>query len=49
MEFSIEIVPPTPLLWKKIIVLHNFFYVCIILIITKFGENFEEKMNIFFF
>ena len=28
---------------KKIQKLHNFCYVFIIFIITKFGENFEEK------
>ena len=26
-----------------------FFYVFIIFIITKFGENFEDKIDIFFF
>ena len=34
---------------KKIQKLHHFFYVFIIFIITKFGENFEEKMDICFF
>ena len=44
MEFSIQILPP-PLRWKKNI----FFYVFIMFIITKFGENFEEKIDICFF
>ena len=30
---------------KKILKFHNFFYVFIIFIITKFGENFEEKID----
>ena len=34
---------------KKIQKFHNFFYVFIIFIITKFGENFEEKIDICFF
>ena len=34
---------------KKIQKLYNFFYVFIIFIITKFGENFEEKIDICFF
>ena len=29
--------------------LHNFCYVFIIFIITKFGETFEEKIDIYFF
>ena len=29
---------------KKIQKLHNFCYVFIIFLLTKFGENFEEKM-----
>ena len=32
--------------WIKKIKFHNFFYVFIIFIITKFGENFEEKFDI---
>ena len=27
----------------------HFFYVFIMFIITKFGENFEEKIDIYFF
>ena len=34
---------------KKIQKLHNFCYVFIIFIITKFGENFEDKIDICFF
>ena len=34
---------------KKIQKLHNFLYVFIIFIITKFGKNFEEKIDIWFF
>ena len=34
---------------KKIQKLHNFFYVFIIFIITKFGENFEDKIDVCFF
>ena len=34
---------------KKIQKLHNLFYVFIIFIITKFGENFEEKIDICLF
>ena len=32
---------------KKIVIF--FFYVFIMFIITKFGENFEEKIDIYFF
>ena len=49
MEFSIQMLPPTPLRWKKTFVFHNFFYFFIMFIITKFGENFEEKIDICFF
>ena len=34
---------------KKIQKLHNLFYVFIISIINKFGENFEDKIDICFF
>ena len=40
---------PVRALNKKIQKLHNFFYVFIIVIITKFGENFEEKIWYIFF
>ena len=33
---------------KKIQKLHNFFYVFIIFIITKFGKKFKEKIDICF-
>ena len=50
MEFSIQILPPPPSFDgrrnKDSII---FFYVFIMFIITKFGENFEEKINICFF
>jgi len=49
MEFSIQILSPHPLRWKKTFFSHNFFYVFIMFIITKFGENFEEKIDICFF
>ena len=51
MEFSIQIFPPpTPLQWKKHIFFPQFFFnVFIMFIITKFGENFEEKVDICFF
>ena len=42
MEFSIEILPPPPFYEKKTF----FFYVFIMFIITKFGENFEEKVEV---
>ena len=41
--------PPTPLRWKKTFFSTIFFYVFIMFIITKFGENFEEKIDIYFF
>ena len=50
MEFSIQILPPHPLHphllfdGKKIKM-----YVFIMFIITKFGKNFEEKIDICFF
>ena len=43
MEFSIQILPSSPFDGKK-----TFFYVFIVFIITKFSENFEEKMDIWF-
>ena len=45
MEFSIQILPPLPLRRKK---KSNpqFFYVFIMFIITKCGENFEDKIDI---
>ena len=51
MEFSIQILPhPTPLQWKKNIFFSTiFFYVFIMFIITKVGENFEEKIDICLF
>ena len=51
MEFSIQIPPrPIPLRWKKKHFFSTiFFYVFIMFIITKFGENFEEKIDICFF
>ena len=48
MEFSIQILPHPPSMEKKHF-FHNFFYVFIIFNITKFGENFEEKIDICFF
>ena len=42
--------PPPPLDGKKNIFFSTFFfYVFIMFIITKFGENFEEKIDICFF
>ena len=51
MEFSIQILPPPPPPFdgKKTFFFQYFFYVCIMFIITKFGENFEEKIDICFF
>ena len=51
MEFSIQIFPPPPPPFdgKKNNFFNNFFYVFIMFIITKFGENFEEKIDICFF
>ena len=50
MEFSIQIFPPppTPLLWKKTFFSAIFLYVFIMFIITIFGENFEDKIDICF-
>ena len=49
MELSIQILP-TPLWWKKTHFYSTIlFYVFIMFIITKFGENFEEKIDICFF
>ena len=50
MEFSIQILPPPhpPSMEKKHFFSTIFFYVFIMFIITKFGENFEEKMDICF-
>ena len=45
MEFSIEFYPPPPPCFFSTI----FLYVFIMFIITKFGENFEEKIDICFF
>ena len=41
--------PPPPFDGKKHFFPHNFLYVFIMFIITKFGENFEEKIDICFF
>ena len=50
MEFSIQILPPhPPSMEKKHLFSTIFFYVFIMFIITKFGENFEEKIDICFF
>ena len=49
MEFSIHILPNPPFNGKKMFVFHNFLKVFIMFIITKFGENFEEKIDICFF
>ena len=51
MEFSIQILTPPhpPSMEKNTFIFHNFFYVFIMFIITKFGENFEEKIDICFF
>ena len=48
MKFSIEIFPPPPFYGKKHIyfLFHNFFYVFIIFIVTKFIKNFEDKNDI---
>ena len=48
MEFSTQILP-RPLRWKKKHFFPHFFYVFIMFIITKFGENFEDKIDICFF
>ena len=49
MEFSIQILPPRPPSMKK----NNCFpkknlYVFIMIIITQFGEDFEDKIDIGF-
>ena len=49
MEFSIKILPHPPSMEKKHFFSTIFFYVFIMFIITKFGENFEEKIDICFF
>ena len=50
MEFSIQIFPPHhPSIEKKHLFFTIFFYVFIMFITTKFGENFEEKIDICFF
>ena len=41
--------PPPPFDEKKPFFSTIFCYVFIMFVITKFGENFEEKMDIFFF
>jgi len=45
MELSIKIFTPNPPSMEK----NHFFYVFIMLSMTKFGENFEEKIDICFF
>ena len=51
MEFSIEMLPPPPHppSMEKNIFFPQFFYVFIMFITTKFGKNFEEKIDICFF
>ena len=50
MEFFIKIPPPPPPFdGKKTFFFPNFCYVFIMFIITQFGENFEEKIDICFF
>ena len=52
MEFSLQIFPPPPhppSVEKKHFFSTIFLYVFIMLIITKFGKNFEEKIDICFF
>ena len=52
MEFSIKILPlpaPPPFYEKKKKISTIFLYVFIMFIITKFGENFEDKIQICFF
>ena len=51
MEFSIQISPPpTPLRWKKKHLFSTIFvFVFIMFLNTKFGENFEEKIDICFY
>ena len=51
MEFSIQILPPPPPPFdgKQTFFSHILFYVYIMFIITKFGENFEEQIYICFF
>ena len=45
MEFSIQILHH-PLRWKKTYFFPHFLCVFIMFIITKFGENFEEMMDL---
>ena len=40
--------PPPPSMKKNTFFSHNFFFVFTMFIITKFGENFEEKIDICF-
>ena len=50
MEFSIQILPPPHLpSMEKNIFFQQFFFVFIMFIIAKFGENFEDKIDICFF
>ena len=51
MEFPSKFYPPPPPPFDEKItfIFHNFFYVFIMFIITKFGENFEEKIDICYF
>ena len=46
MEVSIEILPHPPSMKKRHFNPQYFFYVFIKFIITKFGKNFEEKIDI---
>ena len=51
MEFSIQILPAhlhPPSMEKKHLSFTIFFYVSIIFIIPKFGENFEDKIDLCF-
>ena len=49
MEFSIQILPHPPSTEKTTFFSTTFFYVFIMFINTKFGENFEEQIDISFF
>ena len=51
MEFSIQILapPPPPFDGNKTFFFTIFFYVFIMFRITKFGKNFEDKIDIYFF
>ena len=51
MEFSIQIFPPPhpPSMEKKHFFPQFCLYVFIMVIITKFGENLEDKIDICFF